>query len=470
MSLKHGLHLSQGQHLSLAPQLQQAIRLLQYSALELTQEIQRLLETNPLLEFDEAKDAEKNEDVGESAVTAVASSEIPPMGIQKVSRSLGEDLSSIENTATASESLQDYLVWQMNMSDLTDVEKAIAHALIDAINDDGYLEISLEECEQSLREQAIETNRPQCENILRQIQNLDPTGVGARTIQECLLLQCETAEANADTVALAKTLLEHHCHFLGRLNALQLSKKCKTTPDTIQTALKFIQTLNPRPGSVIGSAEVDYVIPDVVCERRHGLWTVRLNDAISPSININQQYLSLLRTTHNSRDTQFLRDNLKEARWFLKSLENRNHTLLRVAQCIVERQQGFLEHGEAMMQPMILQDVASQLEVHESTVSRVTTQKYLHTPRGVYELKFFFSSHVKNREGQHCSSTAIRAHIKRYLSEEPKEKPYSDNKIATLLAENHNIKVARRTVTKYREAMNIPSSSERRYISVPLKG
>lgn len=459
--MKQGMQLTQGLHQSLAPQLQQAIKLLQLSALELTQEIQRIMETNPLLEMDE-KPLEIDADDASQSVTAVSQPPVRLAGQQTGSRSFSDDGLGLENSLADSQSLADYLTWQMNIADFDASDTMIATALIDAIDEDGYCREGLDYIVTALGKQGVDTTLDQVEAVLKRLQQFDPTGVGARDIQECLLLQLAIKDKRTPGYDCAKFLLTDYCHVLGHLNTVQLARKLKRPAIEIKQALQLIQSLNPRPGSIIGQPEVDYVIPDVVCERRYGYWTVHLNESISPAIHLNQQYVNLLRGSTSARDSQFMRENLREARWFLKSLETRNHTLLRVAQCIVERQQAFLEHGEEAMQPMILQDVASQLDIHESTVSRVTTHKYLYTPRGVYELKFFFSSHVKNNQGQHCSSTAIRALIKRYITAESADKPLSDSKIAELLAQEKQIKVARRTVTKYREAMNIASSNDRR--------
>lgn len=470
--MKQRLQVQQGLHLSLAPQLQQAIRLLQFSALELKQEIQRQLETNPLLEYDESTQSE-SEFESESSQTIepvhVTALSMPAQQFIKSTtstRTVSEDYPGLEATASTSETLVDYCRWQMQLTHFSEEEQAIALAIIDAIDEDGYCRASMTDIQYALLQQNQRSDLSKIVAVLQQIQKFDPPGVGARDIQECLLLQLQTHSATDATVQLARCLIQEHCHLLGHLNAIQLARKMKCDVIAMQQALKLIQSLNPRPGSIIGQAEIDYIIPDVICDRNGpNSWQVRLNETISPHIGLNKQYVSLLRGSENARDSQFVRDNLREARWFLKSLENRNHTLLRVAQCIVERQQAFLEWGEEAMQPMILQDVASQLEIHESTVSRITNKKYMYTPRGVYELKFFFSSAVKNNEGQSCSSTAIRAHIKRYVGAESCDKPLSDNKIVELMEQDQHIKVARRTITKYREAMGIPSSNERRFAS-----
>lgn len=469
--MKQRLQVQQGLHLNLSPQLQQAIRLLQFSALELKQEIQRQLETNPLLEYDDSLTEREREQVIEPIhVTALSAPMQPVHSSAPSQRISSDDFPGVETTATASETLTDYCHWQLQLTHFSELEQAIALAIIDAIDEDGYCRASTMDIQQALSQQHLQADSDTIESVVKQIQKFDPPGIGARDIQECLLLQLPQTANDDTTVLLARMLIQDHCHLLGHLNAIQLARKMKCDVLTVQKALKCIQSLNPRPGSIIGQAKIDYIIPDVICDRlAPNIWQVRLNEAISPHIGLNKPYISLLRGSRNSRDSQFVRDNLREARWFLKSLENRNHTLLRVAQCIVERQKAFFELGPVAMQPMILQDVASQLDIHESTVSRITTKKYLYTPRGVYELKYFFSSAVKNVEGQACSSTAIRAYIQRYVGAESSAHPLSDNKIVELIEREQHIKVARRTITKYREAMGIPSSNERRFASHTLQ-
>lgn len=259
----------------------------------------------------------------------------------------------------------------------------------------------------------------------------------------------------------AKQMVEHYLDLLGGRDFKQLMRKLKIKEPELQAAIRIVQNLNPRPGEQIGYDNTEYVIPDVFVNKVNNRWTVQLNPEIAPKIRINSDYASLVKRADSSTDNAFLRDNLQEARWFLKSLQSRNETLLKVATCIVERQQGFLEHGPEAMRPMVLHDVAEMVEMHESTISRVTTQKYMHTPQGIFELKYFFSSHVATEAGGECSSTAIRAIIKKLIAAENTRKPLSDSKITGLL-EEQGIKVARRTIAKYRESLGIPPSNERK--------
>jgi RNA polymerase sigma-54 factor len=313
-------------------------------------------------------------------------------------------------------------------------------------------------------EDEVEVDIEEIEATLHQVQNFDPPGVCARDLRECLLLQLRQLENHSDTASIAKRLVSDHLGLLGNRDYSQLKRLLKTDTDQLQLAIQLVQGLNPRPGSVIQPLQPKYVIPDIFVKKIKGLWHAELNGDVLSPLRINRTYKSMIRRGDNSTDNKYIQDHLQEARWFLKSLRNRNETLLKVARVIVERQSDFFEHGEEAMKPMVLSDVAETLDMHESTISRATTQKYLMSPRGIFELKFFFSSHVNTVDGGTCSSTAIRSLIKKLVETEPPTKPISDSKIAQLL-DQQGIRVARRTVAKYREHMNIPPSNQRKALS-----
>ncbi|MGS2723749.1 RNA polymerase factor sigma-54 [Porticoccus sp. GXU_MW_L64] len=505
--MKPSLQLKIGQHLTMTPQLQQAIRLLQLSSLDLQQEIQQALYDNPLLELAEEEDRKKPDestpaDNSEPQSSADSTSEPADAEINgpnddwdnkipdelpvdaswddlyetasiasptKQSSSVGESR-DFDTFQAVTDSLQDHLLWQLNLTPMSDSDQVIASAIIDAIGDDGFLSLPVEDIWQSLLDESpADPDQPQEEQleldevmaVLRRIQTFDPVGVAATSLSDCLLIQLRQLPEETPFLAEAKTLAESHLEQLASRDSKQIQKLTGMTPETIAAATTLIQALSPRPGDLVRSGDVQYTAPDVKVDKKDDRWQVTLNNDIAPALRINQSYAQLIRRADSSEQNRFLRDNLQEARVFLRSLQSRNDTLLRVAACIVEMQQAFLDQGPEAMKPMVLADVAERLELHESTISRVTTQKFIDTPRGMYELKYFFSSHVSTAGGGQCSSTAIRAMLKKLIDEENPAKPLSDNKLAAILDEQ-GIQVARRTVAKYRESLNIPSSSERK--------
>ncbi|WP_019624924.1 RNA polymerase factor sigma-54 [Thioalkalivibrio thiocyanoxidans] len=485
--LKPGLNLQLGQTLTMTPQLQQAIRLLQLSTLELQAEIQQALESNPMLEQveDEGEEAppERPEEGGELVEgdrmqADTAGDDVIPEELSTDSRwddiyepapsPRGlDDRDPLENTSDGEdEGLQDHLLWQLHLSHLTPRDQRIGAALIDAITPDGYLDGELEALAEMISQGEDEpVGVDEVEAVLHWIQQCDPLGVGARDLRECLEIQLRHLAPDAPARDAARAILENGMESLAKRDYRALQRQSGVRdPDELARALDLIRTLNPRPGAQISEPSSEYVVPDVYVRHDRDGWRVDLNPEIAPRIRINDLYAGMVRQVSDARDSAFMRDQLQEARWFLKSLHSRNDTLLRVAQAIVERQQGFLEHGEVAMQPLILRDIAEALEMHESTISRVTTQKYMHTPRGVFEFKYFFSSHVGTADGGECSATAIRAMIRELIGDETPNKPLSDAKLAQILSDR-GINVARRTVAKYREAMHIPSSSERRQMA-----
>ncbi len=492
--MKQSLQLKLGQQLTMTPQLQQAIRLLQLSTMELQQEIQEALDSNPLLELDEPGPSEEgdsgldgapsplSETAGTAAVDEAETDLADSLAAEAIPSDLAVDTSwdDIYETAGAAISgtgdesadfesytatvttLSDHLLWQLNLTPMSDIDRTIAVALIDAIDADGMLAASLEEIADGIdAPESIETDEVLA--VLRRIQHFDPPGIGARDLRECLLLQLTQRGDTDPAAALARTIVERHLQLLGARDYTTLLRRLRVGEHELKAAIDCILRLNPRPGSTIGASEPEYIVPDVLVSKHNGRWMVELNPETAPRLRVNAHYASLIRRADSSADNLFLRDNLQEARWFIRSLQSRNETLLKVASCIVDRQQGFLEHGPEAMRPMILHDVATTVDMHESTISRVTNQKYMHTPRGIFELKHFFSSHVGTASGGECSSVAIRAIIKKLIAAEHARKPLSDSKIAAIL-EDQGINVARRTVAKYREALSIPPSNERKQL------
>ena len=491
--MKPSLQLKFSQQLTMTPQLQQAIKLLQLSTLDLQQEIQEALDSNPLLEVEEGSDEpqlEKNnidgDDVAQDAVTT-ASSDTLEAGDALEKNDLPDEL-PIDSTwdeyysassapapgpsnnddeqifqGETTEDIQAHLLWQMRLTHFSDTDRAIATAIIDSIDESGYLTATLDDILDSVNsedmEEPVELDEVEC--VLKRIQMFDPIGSGSRTPQECLMVQLRQFSDDTPWLKEAKQLIEEYSDLLSSKDYRTLMRKSRLKEDQLREAMRLLQTLNPRPGSALITKEPEYLIPDVSVTKKNGRWVVELNPDSLPKLSVNQQYAAMSRRAKNSSDSQFIRSHMQEAKWFIKSLESRNDTLMKVANCIVQQQMGFFEHGPEMMKPMVLNDVAEMVDMHESTISRVTTQKYMHTPRGIFELKYFFSSHVATESGGECSSTAIRALIKKLVAAETPSKPLSDSKIAQLLAEQ-GIKVARRTIAKYRESLSIPPSNQRK--------
>ncbi|MBN7821063.1 RNA polymerase factor sigma-54 [Bowmanella yangjiangensis] len=488
--MKPALQLKFSQQLTMTPQLQQAIRLLQLSTLDLQQEIQEALDSNPLLEADDGQDfsvgdaqdlnSPDNESLSNGehsenleAGDALEKQELPDelpvdttwdeyysASSAPASSSTASDDDAIYQGET-SDNIQDHLLWQMRLTPFSETDAAIAIAIIDSIDESGYLTVSTEDILQSLDIEDEEVELDEVECVLKRIQMFDPVGVGSRSVQECLLVQLRQFAPDTPWLEEAKALINEYSDLLAAKDYRTLMRKARLKEEELREALRLLQTLNPRPGSAIVTSEPEYVIPDVSVAKKNGRWMVELNPDSLPKLSINQQYAAMSRNARNSSDSQFIRSHMQEAKWFIKSLESRNDTLLKVANCIVQQQQGFFEYGPEAMKPMVLNDVAEMVDMHESTISRVTTQKYMHTPRGIYELKYFFSSHVATESGGECSSTAIRALIKKLVAAEKPAKPLSDSKIAQLLADQ-GIMVARRTIAKYRESLSIPPSNQRK--------
>ena len=476
--MKQGLQLRLSQQLAMTPQLQQAIRLLQLSTLELQQELQQALESNPLLEqidtHEEIDTRETQDSETLDTADALEQKEMPeelpldaswdtiytagtPSGTS--GDYIDDELPVYQGETT--QTLQDYLMWQVELTPFSDTDRAIATSIVDAVDDTGYLTVPLEDILESMGDEEIDID--EVEAVLKRIQRFDPVGVAAKDLRDCLLIQLSQFDKTTPWLEEARLIISDHLDLLANHDFRTLMRVTRLKEDVLKEAVNLIQSLDPRPGQSIQTGEPEYVIPDVLVRKHNGHWTVELNSDSIPRLQINQHYASMCNNARNDGDSQFIRSNLQDAKWLIKSLESRNDTLLRVSRCIVEQQQAFFEQGEEYMKPMVLADIAQAVEMHESTISRVTTQKYLHSPRGIFELKYFFSGHVNTEGGGEASSTAIRALVKKLIAAENPAKPLSDSKLTSLLSEQ-GIMVARRTVAKYRESLSIPPSNQRKQL------
>lgn len=482
MKLSVGLKVANS--LSLTPQLQQAIRLLQLSSLELEQEIQLQLDSNPLLE--KVEEQSNLESLSTSEVehdqkdltNELNADHLPddlPVDTDwddvytHQPTSLGAaEYEEREDNRQGHLSLQQHLIEQVNLLHFSKIDKLIAHCIIDSLDDKGFLEVEISEITTSVQhllqsmgyEEEIEDDEVLV--VLKHIQRLEPIGVGSRNLAECLIVQLDNLPASTPCRNDAIKLLQHY-ELLITNELPRLIKQTGLNPDQLRCAVDLLKTLKPHPGLEFQDRESDYQVPDVVVLKKNDCWQVMLNPDAMPKLRVNSFYANMIRRADQSDDNQYLRNQMLEAKNFIKSIDERHKTLLKVATCIVEHQKAFLEIGAEGMKPLVLRDIAEEVELHESTVSRVTTNKYMLTPRGLFELKYFFSSHVGTTSGGEASSTAIRAKIKKLISEENMRKPLSDNAIANMLKEE-GIDVARRTVAKYRESLHIPSSSERKVL------
>ena len=468
--MKHSLQLRLSQHLTLTPQLQQSIRLLQLSTIELNQEVERILQENPLLEREDgtnepaAQPLESATIIRDQAQTAQSSSseeesrdsdhtelgaldDAPGMSY----RDDGDD-SDYPQVAADSPTLRAHLLSQLSLTKLSERDARLVALLIDSLDDDGYLSQDLDELLQMLPPE-LETEAEDLQIALKHLQNLEPVGVGARNLSECLALQLATLPADTPCRDEALDTAKNHLETLAARDYGKLKKLLRCNDDALRSVQKLITSLNPRPGRDFSSDETRYVIPDVIVKKVKGLWVASLNPDAMPRLRINRLYADILQRNRNSGSQQ-LASQLQEAKWLIKNVQQRFETILRVSQAIVDRQRNFFEHGEVAMRPLVLREIAEGLELHESTVSRVTTQKFMHTPRGIFELKYFFGSHVTTEAGGSASSTAIRALIKQLVAAENGRKPLSDGQISEILAQQ-GLVVARRTVAKYRESLQI---------------
>ncbi len=494
--MKQGLQLKFSQQLTMTPQLQQAIKLLQLSTLELSQEITEQLYSNPLLEeMTEDQDAENQLKKTNNEKTLTETSNLTAEELEEPSKNT-EPLSqetdqndwdsdfdnysvqtqdiarindndgnirgeiNLEQVHQVTQSLKDHLLWQLNLTNLNARDLSIAEMLTYSLDDNGLLTQNLSEIFEELDENNNEYES-EILTVLTRLQQFDPPGVYARDLKECLLIQLNQLSQDTPFLKQAKILVLQFLEDIGKLNTDKLLKKTQLSLDELRGAISLVRSMNPYPGEFLQENDAEYITPDAYVIKTSGKWRAIINDDHNPRLRINETYKNLIRQSDNSKENQYLKDSLTEAKWFIKSLESRNETLLKVVNCIIELQEDFFEHGPVSMKPMILSDISEKLDLHESTISRVTTSKYLATPRGIYELKYFFSSHVATATGGECSSTAVSAILKELINAEVPHKPLSDNKLTELLKEQ-GINIARRTVAKYREGLGIPSSSDRK--------
>ncbi len=483
MKLSVGLKVANS--LSLTPQLQQAIRLLQLSSLELEQEIQIQLDSNPLLEKAEEQNAEVEsletirEELQEKELTETLNSNQLPDDLpvdtdwdevytHQSTAMERPEFEEREDNRQGAVSLKAHMLEQINLLNFSAVDRLIAHCLVDALDEKGLLDAEITEITASVQhlldqmDDEIEVEDDEILAVLKLIQRLDPVGVGARNLAESLSVQL-TMLPNGTKFREEAVLLMKHYELLIANDLNKLIRQTGLSADALKQAVDLLKTLKPYPGAEFEDKDADYQIPDVVVSKKNDHWHVQLNPDVMPKLHINPFYSGMIKRADQSDDNQYLRNQMLEAKNFIKSVDERHKTLLKVASCIVQHQRNFLEIGAEGMKPLVLREVAEEVELHESTVSRVTTNKFLLTPRGLFELKYFFSSHVGTTSGGEASSTAIRAKIKKLVADENPRKPLSDNVIASLLKED-GIDVARRTVAKYRESLHIPSSSDRKVL------
>ncbi len=470
--MKHSLQLKLSQHLTLTPQLQQSIRLLQLSTVELNQELERYLAENPLLErVDLAEDEGPAPPVPEAQPPAEREPEPSSSSDDTASfadESLGgsrrndDDRDDFTQIAAAEPTLQEHLIRQLQLTSLSERDKRLALLVIAHLDGDGYLTAALEELHATGLTELDDLELEEVAIALRQVQNLEPVGVGARDLSECLALQLAAMDPSTPHRAQALELVTRHLDVLAARDFNKLRRLLGITEDELREVRALVLTLDPKPGRDWGEEDVRYVVPDVTVRKTGGRWVAQLNRDAMPRLRINKMYADLL---HASRDNggRNLAGQLQEARWLIKNVQQRFDTILRVTQAIVDRQRNFFEHGEVAMRPLVLREIAEAVGLHESTISRVTTQKYMLTTRGIFELKYFFGSHVATDTGGACSSTAIRALIKQLVAAEDGKKPLSDHRISDILAQQ-GIQVARRTVAKYREALHIQPANMRKSI------
>ena len=480
--MKHSLQLKLSQQLTLTPQLQQSIRLLQMSTLELDKELETFIEQNPFLERPEAGDAEGVGEPGavggdagggtqtEAPVTAADDAEaeretFPEAGIDWQEEGSGwaqreeDDEPDYAQGGAEPASLRSHLDWQLGVTQLSERDKRMVSLLIDSLNEDGYLMQSLDELAEMLPPE-LEIDPIELHTALKHLQNFDPRGVGARDLAECLTLQLDVLPPHTPGLGLAKELAKHHLNLLAARDFGKLKKLLRCDDEGLRTAQQLITRLNPRPGADFAGDDTRYIQHDVEVRKVKGKWVAVLNGEVMPKLRINSTYAEILRRNRDNSG-RYLASQLQEARWMIKNIQQRFETILRVSQAIIDRQRNFFEHGEVAMRPLVLREIADEVGLHESTISRVTTQKYMLTPRGIFELKYFFGSHVATDSGGACSSTAIRALIKQLVEAEDPKKPLSDMRLAEILSQQ-GIVVARRTVAKYRESMQIPTANLRK--------
>jgi RNA polymerase sigma-54 factor len=468
------LQLRLSQKLALSPQLQQAIRLLQLNRIELREYIQEVLETNPILERSEAESSDPLDQAGSTESEASAGDD----GTQDLDldRDWGEDFAFEEqwgDTAGSGDnysgdtqipdqsdgSLREHLLWQINLSHFSPKDAAIAAAIVFGLDDEGFLQDSLEDIRSGLAPDVL-VDEDEILAVLHRVQRMEPVGVASRDTAECIRVQLAALPGDTPGRELALRVARDYLDLVAEHDLGEIRKQTGAKEERLLEALQLIQSLDPRPGSRFDNRRDEYLVPDVYATQVEGNWRITLNPENDPGLRLNKYYIDVLRKS-GGKDRDYLKGRMQEARWLMSSLEMRNRTLINVSQCIVDMQQDFLENGEISMRPLVLREVAELVNVHESTVSRATTRKYMLTPRGIFELKYFFSSHVNTDQGHPVSATAVKARLQLLLDNEPDSQPLSDQDLASILQDS-GIQVARRTVAKYRESLGIGSSAERR--------
>jgi RNA polymerase sigma-54 factor len=478
--MKHSLQLKLSQHLTLTPQLQQSIRLLQLSTLELNQELEQILQDNPLLERPEAgadagppvtgngedKGQEHRDDASQADQTTLQGSDTEPAldewdgyGTGYASQPDDDEEREFQQADGSQTSLRQHLIGQLALSQFSERDRRLVMLLIDSLDERGYLSHPIEEFSEILP-QELEVDADELNTALKYLQSFDPAGVGARDLSECLALQLRALPEDTPQRELALAIATKHLDWLAARDYTRLKKGLGTTDHALRAAQSLITSLNPSPGEGFAAEDAHYVVPDVIVRKVKGLWTASLNAEAMPKLRVNQLYSSILRANRDASHSQLM-SQLQEARWLIKNVQQRFETILKVSQAIVDRQRHFFEYGEVAMRPLVLREIADVVGLHESTISRVTNQKYMLTPRGIYELKYFFGSHVATEAGGTASSTAIRALIRQLVEAENPKSPLPDGEIANLLGQQ-GIVVARRTIAKYRESMNIPPVNMRK--------
>ena len=468
--MKPALQFRLSQSLALTPQLQQAIRLLQLSRLELELELNTALESNPLLDMTDGDEAEGEEEGDSTEDIEAAASEAQADAAETDEQPLDLAFDRTEYRGTALdedgmepqdaevEDLRDHLLWQLNLTPMSARDRAIGATIIEAIDDDGYLG----ETDEVIRDTLVSLYKlslEEIESVRRRILHFDPIGIGSRSLRECLAVQLDAFDAQTPGLELARALVADHLEALAKHDRARICQRLHTDEVQFEIALALIRSLAPKPGSGYSNASTEYIAPDAYARKVGGRWQVTLAPGCQPRLGINEHYAGLIAKARRE-DAHYLRGQLQEARWLIKSLKTRAETMLKVASSIVRAQEAFLEFGAEAMRPLVLKDVAEEIGMHESTISRVTTRKFLHTPRGTFEFKYFFSSGVTTVDGGAASATAVQAMIRKLIGGEAAARPLSDQTLAAEL-NRRGINVARRTVAKYREALNIPSSNDR---------
>jgi RNA polymerase sigma-54 factor len=468
--MKPTLQLRVSQQLTLTPQLQQAIRLLQLSTQDMHQEVARLLEENPMLEAGDepvvttfptdnagnspspSGDTPEKSGTDDSGADDYGNEPADWNTGSGVMRSADDEDDNFPEQAAIQENLRAHLHNQLTTSTLDDNDRKVVGMLIEALDENGYLAQDLQELVEMLPAE-LEITLDDLETALVQLQHLDQPGLAARNLGECLALQLKALPEDTPQRDLAIRLVSQHLDLLAAHDFTKIKRQLRCTDEELRTAQHLITGMNPKPGAEFGQAVADFVVPDVIVEKHKNQWRVRLNTDAMPKLRVNQLYANILQQ-RDDRNSSQLSTQLQEAKWLIKNLQQRFDTILRVAQAIVERQVEFFEHGEISMRPMVLREIADELELHESTVSRSTTQKFMLTPRGIFEFKHFFGSGLSTESGGTCSSTAIRELIKQLVSAEDQRKPLTDSRMSEILAQQ-GIVVARRTIAKYRDALRI---------------